>query len=90
MSEEPRDAVPAVGAMWFPDEGGIMFRGKAYLPDDYVLDGRAASLCDDREDFERLEAVVMSFFRKHGEDWPDYDLAQHLYKRGVRVVATDG
>lgn len=40
MSEEPRDVEPAVGAMWFPDEGGIMFRGKAYLPSDYIFSSR--------------------------------------------------
>ena len=37
MSEEPLSPEPAVGAMWFPDEGGIMFRGKAYLPHDYIF-----------------------------------------------------
>lgn len=40
MSEEPRPSEPAHGAMWFPDEGRIMFRGQAYLPDDYVFSRR--------------------------------------------------
>jgi hypothetical protein len=77
-----KDSLPE-GGKWFPDEGGIMWKGKVYFPADYVMSRidiaamRAETLRDIADEFmARLPDGT-----GNGRAYNSYTVAEILRKR---------
>lgn len=84
LIEDPQE----ITAAYLPNEGGIMWEGKAYLPADYVLHA-------DREPSDaEVESAARALAEWDGADWhrPDPEFAAYwsipksAYRRGARLA----
>jgi hypothetical protein len=81
MTDEPRRPIPAKGATYFPDEGGIMYAGQTFYPADYVATSRdneplLRDLTADRDRLARIVEEVKAALPAPSEWTPPNDRAR--------------